>query len=81
MSDNLIYKSLAGLMVLAAFALFSCDEKESGGVSVSDVLVSAEYLDCSAGYKLKRYNFSEAEWDYKKSPFQTGHNTDNRDWK
>lgn len=61
-------EAFAGLPGTAGGALFM--NARCYGVSVSDVLVSAEYLDCSAGYKIERYDFSEKEWDYKKSPFQ-----------
>lgn len=61
-------EAFAGLPGTAGGALFM--NARCYGVSVSDVLVSAEYLDSGAGYKLERYEFTEKEWDYKKSPFQ-----------
>ncbi len=61
-------EAFAGLPGTAGGALFM--NARCYGVSVSDVLVSAEYLDCNAGYDLKKYVFSAEEWDYKKSPFQ-----------
>lgn len=39
-------------------------------VSVSDVLVSAEYLDQDSLEQIP-YQFSSADWEYKKSPFQS----------
>lgn len=39
-------------------------------VSVSDVLVSAEYLDPDSLEQIP-YRFSAADWEYKKSPFQS----------
>lgn len=61
-------EAFAGLPGTVGGALFM--NARCYGVSVSDVLVSATYLDCSAGYKLEQYCFSEEGWDYKKSPFQ-----------
>lgn len=61
-------EAFAGLPGTAGGALFM--NARCYGVSVSDVLESAEYLDSSAGYEIKRYSFLERDWDYKKSPFQ-----------
>lgn len=61
-------EAFAGLPGTAGGALFM--NARCYGVSVSDVLASAEYLDSNDGYSLKRYCFTAGEWDYKKSPFQ-----------
>lgn len=61
-------EAFAGLPGTTGGALFM--NARCYGVSVSDVLASATYLDCSTGYDLKRYDFSAEGWDYKKSPFQ-----------
>lgn len=61
-------EAFAGLPGTAGGALFM--NARCYGVSVSDILASAEYLDCNDGFNLKKYSFSERDWDYKKSPFQ-----------
>ena len=40
-------------------------------VSVSDVLHSVKYIDLT-DFSVKTYEFHPDDWDYKKSPFQTG---------
>jgi UDP-N-acetylmuramate dehydrogenase len=40
-------------------------------VSVSDVLHSVKYIDLT-DFSVKTYEFNPDDWDYKKSPFQTG---------
>ena len=40
-------------------------------VSVSDVLHSVKYIDLT-DFSVKTYEFHHDDWDYKKSPFQTG---------
>lgn len=44
------------------------------GVSVSDVLFSAEYICLSDGsdFSVQNYNFCASDWAYKKSPFSCG---------
>ncbi|MBQ0167541.1 MAG: UDP-N-acetylmuramate dehydrogenase [Treponema sp.] len=61
-------EAFAGLPGTAGGALFM--NARCYGVSVSDVLVSAAYLDSADGYRLKKYCFADGDWDYKKSPFQ-----------
>lgn len=60
-------EQFAGLPGSAGGALFMnarCFDK-----SISDILVSAEYID-SESLKTCHYKFNAADWDYKKSPFQ-----------
>lgn len=61
-------EAFAGLPGTVGGALFM--NARCYGVSVSDVLASAEYLDSSDDFSLKKYCFSAGDWDYKKSPFQ-----------
>jgi UDP-N-acetylmuramate dehydrogenase len=57
----------AGLPGTAGGALYM--NARCFGVSVSDVLVSAEYVD-TLTLKTVSYRFNSADWGYKKSPFQ-----------
>lgn len=58
----------AGLPGTAGGALYM--NARCFNVSVSDVLVSAEYIDSNSLRQLS-YQFAAADWDYKKSPFQS----------
>ena len=40
-------------------------------LSISDVFASAEYIDTGT-LEIRKYVFNKDDWDYKKSPFQTG---------
>ena len=59
------FSGLPGTAGGACFMNARCYNK-----SVSDVLVSAEYVDVQTG-KTGSYKMDAKDWDYKKSPFQT----------
>jgi UDP-N-acetylmuramate dehydrogenase len=60
-------EQFAGLPGTAGGALYM--NARCFGVSVSDVLVSAEYVDALT-LETVAYRLNPADWDYKKSPFQ-----------
>jgi len=62
-------ESFAGLPGTAGGAVFM--NARCYGVSVSDVLESVRYADCSSScISFKEYTMKKENWDYKKSPFQ-----------
>ncbi|MCK9168801.1 MAG: UDP-N-acetylmuramate dehydrogenase [Treponema sp.] len=61
-------ETFAGLPGTAGGALYM--NARCFSVSVSDILVSAEYIEPDS-LKQKSYSFSGTDWEYKKSPFQS----------
>jgi UDP-N-acetylenolpyruvoylglucosamine reductase len=62
-------ETFAGLPGTAGGAVFM--NARCFNVSVSDVLVSADYIDTET-LEPASYRYDPADWDYKKSPFQQG---------
>lgn len=64
------FAGLPGSVGGAVYMNARCFEK-----SISDILYSTQHIDFENPTKAKiiSKDFSAAEWDYKKSPFQTGH--------